>query len=288
MAPYLRLLRPGNVAMSAVAVGIGGVVAAGIAGLQRPGDPWNWPLSANVAWAALAAALFTGAGNVLNDYFDRETDRVNHPDRPIPSGEVGPKEARRFAITLFLVSFVLLGNAGAAYVLLAAVWWFNLAAMVSYEWIFKDRGLSGNVLIAYLVASLFLFGGLTTVPSIGSAAFLRTGVLALLAGVTTLGREIVKDIEDIAGDVNRLTLPMRLGVRGAAAAAAGCFGIGVGLSVLPWAWRLLGIGYAAVVVADGMFIYAALVSARQPRMSQRAAKYAMVAALATFLLGGLT
>ncbi|PKM92058.1 MAG: digeranylgeranylglyceryl phosphate synthase, partial [Euryarchaeota archaeon HGW-Euryarchaeota-1] len=38
--------------------------------------------------AAAAIFLFSSAGNVLNDYFDREIDKINHPERPIPSNRV--------------------------------------------------------------------------------------------------------------------------------------------------------------------------------------------------------
>jgi len=68
------VIRPGNVLISAVAVLIGAVVGAGIGIL--------WPLSVTLLLAAIVAALFTAAGNALNDYFDAETDARNHPERP--------------------------------------------------------------------------------------------------------------------------------------------------------------------------------------------------------------
>jgi len=286
MAPYFRLARPVNVLMAAAGVAVGGIVAVGPEGLVAPLAGSNVPVSVGLAWAALAAALFTGAANVLNDYFDRDTDAVNHPDRPIPSGLVTPTEARRFALALFIVSFAAVGF-GLNWPL-GVFWAMNLVAMIAYERTYKRRGLSGNVLIAYLVGSLFLFGGVATTPLVLSDAVLRVGVLALVASVATLGREIVKDVEDVAGDVDRVTLPMRIGVGPAAGVAAALFGGGVVLSVVPWFARVLGLGYVLVAAADGIFMYAAAVSSRRPAASQRAAKYAMLAALLAFLLGGLT
>jgi len=285
-APFLALVRPANVLMAAAGVAVGGVVAVGIERLALPMLGSNLPVVVPLAAAAGSAALFTAAGNVLNDYFDRDTDAVNHPDRPIPAGLVTPIQARRLAVTLFLVSFVALPFVGTS--ALVVLWALNLVAMVAYERTYKGRGLSGNVLIAYLVGSLFLFGGVATTPVVPSEA-LRVGVLALLAAVATLGREIVKDIEDVAGDVDRVTLPMRMGVGPAATVAAALFGAGVALSVVPALARVLGIEYIVVVaIADGIFIYAAAVSAHRPAASQRAAKYAMLVALLAFLLGGLT
>src|SRR3970040_1283702 len=142
----LSLARPLNFVMSAVGVGIAAVATVGLRGVATR--------ALSIGIAGLVAALFTAAGNALNDYYDRDTDRVNHPDRPIPRGEVSPNQARSFAALLFVVSFVgaLWVNVEAILVVAA-----NLAAMLSYEEFFKSRGGSGNAVIAYLVGSLFLF-----------------------------------------------------------------------------------------------------------------------------------
>ncbi len=63
MAGYLRLTRPLNAAMSAAGVAVAGLVAVGPSTVASRALP--------ILFAAVAAALFTGAGNGLNDYFDR-------------------------------------------------------------------------------------------------------------------------------------------------------------------------------------------------------------------------
>src|SRR5437016_13823015 len=93
MAGLLQLARPINCVMSALGVGIGGVVAA------RSGA-WG-EFAGPLALAGAAAASFTAGGNALNDLYDRETDRVNHPDRPLPSGSVTLREARAFTAAAF-------------------------------------------------------------------------------------------------------------------------------------------------------------------------------------------
>ena len=40
--------------------------------------------------AAFSAAAVTAGGNALNDLWDLEIDRVNHPDRPLPSAVFPP------------------------------------------------------------------------------------------------------------------------------------------------------------------------------------------------------
>jgi len=276
MAGLLRLARPINCVMSALGVGIGGVVAA------RSGA-WG-AFAGPLALAGAAAASFTAGGNALNDLYDRETDRVNHPDRPLPSGSVTLREARAFTAAAFVVTAVL---AALVNVFAFAVVILNIALMVLYEASLKAQGAPGNLVIAYLVGSLFLFAGVSVFRS-STAPLVRTSLLAALAFFTTVGREITKDIQDIRGDVDRRTLPRRIGIRPAGWAAALSFLVGVLLSLAPLPLHVLSVAYAALVIpADGMFIYAALHSAANPARSQRVAKYGMIVALAAFLAGAL-
>src|SRR3989449_7682769 len=89
MAGLLRFSRPLNCVMSAVGVAIGGGVGVGAA---ARGD-----LAPPLALAAAAAASFTAGGNALNDIFHRETDRINHPDRPLASRQLTLRTTRPFA-----------------------------------------------------------------------------------------------------------------------------------------------------------------------------------------------
>ena len=276
MRGYLGLARAGNAAMAAAGVAIASLVAGGpVVFVAR---------LVSVGFAAIAALLFTSAGNALNDYFDRETDRINHPDRPIPRGEVTPDRAVRFSSLLFALSLV-----AALYVNVEAVGIVaaNFIVIVAYEKGFKARGASGNFLIAYLVGSLFAFGGVAVYTG-NTSVLQRAFLLGLLAALATAGREVAKDIEDLAGDVDRVTLPKRIGVPSAARVAAACLGASVVLSGIPYAIGIFPWPYLAIVLAaDIIFIYSGTYLARNPGRAQRAAKYGMVVALIAFLAGGL-
>jgi geranylgeranylglycerol-phosphate geranylgeranyltransferase len=262
--------------MSAVGVLVGGIVALGSGVWGAP----RWSL----LYAALAAALFTAGGNALNDIFDRETDRVNHPDRPLVTGALSLQEATSFAVSAFVVAAAI--GALVSFLCLGIVL-LNAALMYAYEAGLKRQGAPGNVVIAYLVGSLFLFAGFAVFRSDTTPLF-RTGILASLAFLTTVGREITKDIEDMAGDTDRRTLPRRIGAAPAGRVAAASLAGGAFLSILPWYMGILHWAYVLVVLpADGMFIYAALYSAAKPKRSQRVTKYAMLVALVAFLVGGL-
>src|SRR2546422_2100479 len=82
--------------MSAVGVGIGGMVGVGSAAWAA--------LAAPLVLAAAAAAAFTAGGNALNDIFDRETDRIKHPDRPLASGRLTLGAGRIFAVSTFALA----------------------------------------------------------------------------------------------------------------------------------------------------------------------------------------
>ncbi len=260
--------------MSAAGVLIGTVAAGGVAAWSSA------PLS--IGLAVLAAALFTAGGNAMNDLFDIDTDRINHPERPLPSGKISPRTAKAFTILAFAASSV-----AAVFVSVAnlAIVLLNAGVMYGYERRWKSRGLPGNFAISYLVGSLFLFAAVA-VYSGSVAPLIRGAILAALASFATAGREITKDIEDMKGDVDRRTLPQRVGAANAGFAAAGFLVVAVGLSLFPTYLGVLGLGYLVVVLlADGMFIYAALHSAANPSRSQRVTKYAMIVALAAFLAG---
>ncbi|HLF07342.1 MAG TPA: UbiA family prenyltransferase [Thermoplasmata archaeon] len=277
MRAAFELLRPLNCAITAVAVLVAGFIALG-PGLFTTFDPLVLGL------AILTAFLFAGAGNALNDYFDAETDRKNHPERPIPSGRIDPADARRLAIALFAAANILAGTISLlkfrplplAIVLLATV------LMVSYEIRFKAGGLSGNLVVSVLVGFSFLFGGTVT-------GQLHVLVLVfILATLANTGREIIKDVEDVEGDVDRNTLPKEIGTRQATAIGALFLGGAVGLSWLPWYSGLFNLNYLIIVLAaDAVFIYAALSSFRSPKRGQNLVKLGMLIALVSFVAGRL-
>ncbi len=274
MRGLLALSRPVNCLMAAAGVLIGTVAAGGVAA-------WS-SATLSIGLAALAAALFTAGGNAMNDLFDVETDRINHPERPLASGTVSRRTAKTFTVLVFAGSAVAAAFVSAANLGIVLL---NAGVMYGYERRWKSQGLSGNFAVSYLVGSLFLFAAVA-VYSGAVAPLIRGTILAALASFATAGREITKDIEDMAGDVDRRTLPQRVGAANAGFAATGFLVIAVGLSLFPSYFGVLGLGYLIVVlVADGMFIYAALHSAANPSRSQRVTKYAMIVALAAFLAG---
>src|SRR5438874_3323976 len=56
-----------------------------------------------ITWLLISTVCLYGGGVVLNDYFDEDVDRVERPERPIPSGRVSRSGARRLSVGLFLM-----------------------------------------------------------------------------------------------------------------------------------------------------------------------------------------
>jgi len=275
MKAYITLLRPLNCVMTSIAVLTAGLIAIG--------RDIQGSLFIELG-AMICAFIFAGAGNALNDYYDAETDRINHPERPIPSGRIQRSGARVFAIILFVVSNLLAGFISwylkdilPVLILMAAT-----VLMVSYEIRFKARGFVGNAVISVLIALGFIFGG-TIVQCVEMVILPAT--LALLSN---LGREILKDIEDIKGDVDRRTLPMKIGIYKATLVSSGFFASAIILSPLPYALGILsGIYLVIVGIADIIFIYTIVTSFGSPSNAQRASKLGMVVALVAFVAGGV-
>ncbi len=269
---YFRLFRLGNCVMGAFGALLAAIVCVGLDGIRDFGT--------QVAFSMSVVIAFTAAGNSLNDYFDREVDRVAHPERPIPSGAVAPSGALVASVALFVIALILgiMINLWSIGIVVTSI-----AIMVGYEKYLKAEGIAGNLAISWLTGALFLFGG-AAVDRLDLA-----WILAALAFLATLGREIVKDIQDIEGDKGlRRTLPMRIGTRNAGVLASVGFLAAVALSPAPYLLDLLSSWYVpAVLVSDAIFIYCALIHFRSPEKGQKVAKLAMLVALLAFLLGGV-
>lgn len=272
MNRFLRLFRFGNGLMGIIGILIAVFIAAGYDMLD------HWP---SILIGCVIVLAFVAGGNALNDYIDADIDRTAHPDRPIPQGEISRETAKRcgygglIVACLLSLLFLLDGHWPAtAIVLICAVMMFG------YEVALKQRGFIGNICIAVLTGCVFLLAG----AMVGD--FSQVWILALLAALVSVGREIAKDIEDEESDKgSRTTLPMLIGNRNAAIVSAIFFILGPLLSFIPFMTGIFGILYATVLIADAIFIYCAILVFNNSHRSEKLAKVAMLIALVSFILG---
>ncbi len=267
MKAYWEILRPFNCMMAAAAAIIGLAIAGGL-----------FPRAAALIF--LTVFLITGAGNAINDYYDRDIDAINRPGRPIPSGRVSAKNAYYYSLTLFAAGCLFAGLVNQICLAVAA---FNSVLLFLYARNLKAMPLAGNICVSFLTGSTFLFGG----AAAGSAGLLANRVPFLLSFLVSMSREIAKDIEDMAGDRagGARTLPILAGERACAALAA-VFALA---AVVLGFFAPFGRVYLIIVaVADLFFLLSVLKIARRDATgAQKALKKGMAVALVAFLAAAL-
>ena len=263
----VEIARPGNAVVGGVAALVGGYLGGS--------------LGFAVGIAAAATVFGTGAGNAVNDYYDADIDAVNNPERPIPSGRLSRRGAALLALSFFVAALVL--TVVFLPPLAIGIGVVNLVLLVGYSSHLKRMPLIGNVVVAYLTGSAFLFGG----AAVEGVEF--TVILFALAALANLGREIVKDVEDIEGDAEEgaRTLPVVWGERRALTVASVAVAVGVVLSPLPYFFfDEFGVEYLiSVGAADIVFLEGTRRSWKSPSSGQNLLKIAMVVALVAFVVG---
>jgi chlorophyll synthase len=189
-----------------------GVVASGVDTAGR------WPII--VTGVVLAGPLVCATSQAVNDWFDRHVDAINEPQRPIPSGRMPGRWGLGIAIAWTILSLLVattlgiwgFGAALAGLVLAWAYsappvrlklngWWGNAACAISYEG------------LAWATGAAVMAGG--AVPG------RRSLLLAALYSAGAHGIMTLNDFKAVEGDrqMGVGSLPVRLGVQGAARAA---------------------------------------------------------------------
>jgi geranylgeranylglycerol-phosphate geranylgeranyltransferase len=157
--------------------------------------------------AGLAGALVNAAGNIINDFFDIEIDKINRPNRVLPSGKISLQFALNsyVSITYFAVILAFYNLNFNAFLIVL----ITSAMMFLYSYQLKKIAFVGNVVVAFFTGLAFLFGSLVS----GSV---YCGIIpSVFAFLISLMRELVKDIEDIKGDklANISTYPLKYGIK---------------------------------------------------------------------------
>jgi chlorophyll synthase len=189
-----------------------GVVASGVPLAGR------WPVI--VAGVLLAGPLVCATSQAVNDWFDRDVDAINEPQRPIPSGRMPGRWGLYIAIVWTLVSLAVAATLG--------TWGFAAAAVgLALAWAYsapplrlKRNGWWGNAAcglcyegLAWVTGAAVMAGGAMPDP--------RTFALAGLYSIGAHGIMTLNDFKAIAGDrkMGIRSLPVQLGVAGAARVA---------------------------------------------------------------------
>jgi geranylgeranylglycerol-phosphate geranylgeranyltransferase len=236
----------------------------------------------------LAIFCISATALILNDYLDLETDRINAPHRPIPSGEVRPQEALVLSMVVACAGLLASAALGRVALVTAAVIW---VIGVLYNWRFKRTGFAGNLMVAVSVGMTFVFGGIT----VGRPLSVYAWWFGAVAFLMDLGEEIAADAMDIEGDrlIGSASLAILYGRAFALRVSALIFGVLVAVSLVPFAMGVIPKIYLVPILAmDAVTLYAAirLLDARlaNPRAHIRAIYLSGLAAVVLFLVLRLT
>lgn len=250
---FRDLVRPFTLFPPALGIVSGGLCAFGSAHNPDPSRTFSLSVLATILLGAVTAAILNAASNVLNQIADLEADRVNKPERPLPSGRVSVPQAWRFAAVLYLLGvlpawllvpypfetvsekfvapwhqhgafFLYLGGALATGV-------YSLPQLGRT----KRFGIWANLTIAVPRGVWLKVAGWGTVASIWEP---EAWWIGLIFGLFLLGAASTKDFSDMSGDraSGVHTLPVKYGERKAAWLIAPSF-------VVPWLFIPLGLAW---------------------------------------------
>jgi geranylgeranylglycerol-phosphate geranylgeranyltransferase len=228
---------------------------------------------------ALVGFIICGAGMIINDYFDWEIDRVNKPEKWKAMKNFSRRFWFSYALFMFFVGISLSAFLGAIPFIFVV---FNSFLLFLYSAKLKCIPFVKNVVVSYLVASAFIFGGIIA-KNIFPAL-----LLAIIAFLSNVGREIVKDMSDVEGDEKKgiKTLPIIVGRLYSATIATIFIFSAIVLSPMPYLLGFFSINYMYVltiaIILFGISCFLILIS---PTKAHSYIKIAMFVSLFAFIAG---
>lgn len=235
---FLSIIRPQNCIIGGLTVIAGIAIAYSIQfGSTGPG------LSAYLnlfVYGYITYFLVAAGGNVVNDIFDIEVDKINRPHRALPSGRMTVKQAWVYVAFLSILGIFFAWLPGrlisALIVIIFEIIGYVYAAKV------KTLGLAGNFMVAFSFAFGVLYGSMIFAEvlflSIAFAIPIPSWLFFFTAFLILQARETIKGAEDVEGDKLRdvRTIARIYGYKPAAIVAGVLNFLGVVSYVLIWLW----------------------------------------------------
>jgi 4-hydroxybenzoate polyprenyltransferase len=164
---YIQLIRPFTLIPPAVAVISGGLLALGFYGrlslhsLFQPGIDINFvPLIVG----AFMYGMLNGASNAYNQIYDLDIDKINRPDRPLPSGKLTVNEALGFAFVVYAIGLLIAFAISPSFFIVTALCLIITTIYSTPPIWLKKRLIVSNMTIAFCQSCLFLLAGWVIFP----------------------------------------------------------------------------------------------------------------------------
>ena len=167
------------------------------------------PLSLSIQTDLLiffSMAFITSAGFAINDYFDRESDAVIKPKRPIPSGALSLKQVVAISALLFTLGLIMAFFINwLSFAIIAAD---SLLLLIYSTLVKRKSGFAANVLVGVLTGTAFMYGEATIS---GTVSLISLSLYPIAFG--TIGGNVLRDILSLDGDskIGYPTLPQKIG-----------------------------------------------------------------------------
>ena len=202
----VEITRPINCLMGALTVVIGLLNTRSNVPLDK--------LTINIILGVFTYIFLAASGNIINDVYDIEIDKINRPERPIPRGSISLKQAKElFFLYLFIGIILSLVNTlilSLPLINLALAFFFGFMAWVYAKW-GKKSGFFGNIIVGVSFSIGLVYGAYLNTPIIPPYIF----YFFITAFSLLVAREIIKGCEDIEGDKNHgvKTLAIKIGIK---------------------------------------------------------------------------
>jgi len=225
-------------------------------------------------------AFITSAGFAINDYFDRESDAVIKPKRPIPAGALSLKQVVAISGLLFAGGLIMSYFINwLSFAIIAA----DSLLLLFYSYLVKRKsGFAANVLVGILTGTAFMYGEATILNNV---SLLSLSLYPIAFG--TIGGNVLRDILSIDGDskVGYPTLPQKIGTPAAVKIAA-IFFIATGvLAPLPYLLDQFTVYYLPLMMVWSiLLIYSSIRLATSASSIQNVRKYERLITMSMMLL----
>ena len=227
-------------------------------------------------------AFITSAGFAINDFFDRESDAIIKPKRPLPSGSLTLKQVVAISGVLF----------GAGLIMALFINWLSFAiigidsaVLVAYSMLVKRKsGFVANIVVGVLTGTAFLYGE-ATISSPPIISIISMSLYPIAMG--TVGGNVLRDVLSLEGDSKSgyPTLPQKIGVDNSAKVAAGFFLLTGLFAPLPFVVGNFNVYYLLpILVWSALLIYSAVRLATVVSNISNVRKYERVVTMSMILL----
>lgn len=212
----------------------------------------------NVAVVSLltffSMSFIASGGFAINDYYDRVSDAVIKPKRPIPSGALSYKTAVVISGVLFALGLALSFLINWLSFAILAV---DSVLLLIYSYLIKRKsGFAANLLMGILTGTAFLYGEAVITGTISLISF---SLYPIAFG--TIGGNVLRDIFSVEGDakVGYPTLPQKIGNISAAKVGGAFFLLTGLLAPLPYLIGGFTVYYLPLILMwSALLIYSAI------------------------------